>query len=144
MSEIESIDTSVEADLAERALEFSKARQKWDSIKDLYRPIVRAIQKLEIEPRLSNDIDVNFTGDAHKLAAVVRILRTNGFSTTYAPPEAGKSEWYAYYSHPKVDVKVWLHFTSSVCRRVKIGTKMVEQDIYETVCGEVGVENQAS
>lgn len=146
MSDIESIDTSVEANLAERALQLSKARQKWESIKEVYRPIVRALQKLEIEPTLeqvASYLTVSFTGDSHKLSAVVRILRTNGFSTTADPPKPGNNEWYAYYRSEKSNVPVWLYFTSSICRRVKIGTKMVEQDVYETVCGEVGVEESA-
>lgn len=143
MDDIESIDTSVEVELAEAAIALSKRRQTWDSIKEFYRPIVRALQRLGIEPKLSGDIDVSFTGDVHKFSAAVRILRTHGFTTTALPPKAGQSAWYGYYRHPEVDVQVWLHFTSSVCRRVKIGTKMVEQDVYETVCGEVGVEESA-
>jgi hypothetical protein len=34
-------------------------------------------------------------------------------------------------------VRIWLAFSSTVCRRVKIGTKTVEQDVYETVCDEL-------
>jgi hypothetical protein len=33
-------------------------------------------------------------------------------------------------------------FTSTVCRRVKVGTKTVEVDVYETVCGEHGANLQ--
>lgn len=143
MTNVESIDTSVDLELAQSALSLAERRQKWEAMKDFYLPIIRALQRLGTEPKLSGDIDVSFAGDSHKFSAVVRVLRTNGFTTKQPAPKAGQAEWHGYYANPKVDTKVWLYFTSSVCRRIKIGTKMVEQDVYETVCGEIGVEESA-
>ena len=133
---VESISDPIELLLAEKAIELAKARQRWNSVKDFYRPIVNAFHRLGIEPGLSNDVDVSFAGDAHKLASVVRILRTSGFDTQSARPKEGDTTWYARYVHPEVSVNVWLYFTSSVCKRVKVGTKLVEQDVYETQCGD--------
>ena len=31
--------------------------------------------------------------------------------------------------------RFWMQFTSSVCKRVQVGTKTVEQPIYEVQCG---------
>lgn len=134
------LDDPIELALAESAIELAKKRQRWNAVRDFYRPILNAFVRLGLEPRLSNDVDVSFTGDAHKLAGVVRILRTSGFETTSGRPKPGDTSWYAYYSHPEVTVKVWLNFTSSVCRRVKVGSKMVEQDIYEVQCGDISAE----
>lgn len=131
------LDDPIEIELAEAGIELAKKRQRWNAIKDFYRPIINALQRLGLEPRLSGEVDVSFAGDAHKLAAVVRILRTSGFSTNSERPKPGSNTWYAYYEHPDCATKVWLNFTSSVCRRVKVGTKMVEQDIYEVQCGDI-------
>jgi hypothetical protein len=131
------LDDPIEIALAEQALSLAKSRAKWNSIRDFYRPIVNALHRLGLEPRLSSDVDLHFSGDAHKLASVVRILRTAGFSTTAARPKQGDTQWSAYYHHPDCGTSVWLYFTSSVCKRVKVGTKMVEQDVYEVQCGDI-------
>lgn len=131
------LDDPIEIALAERAVHLAKARQKWNSIKDFYRPIVNALQRLGLEPSLSNEIDLNFAGDAHRLAAVVRILRTSGFTTNAERPKQGDTSWSAFFEHPDCGTKLYLFFTSSVCKRVKVGTKMVEQDVYETKCGDI-------
>lgn len=131
------LDDPIEIALAEKALALAKTKQKWNSIKDFYRPVINALRRLGLEPSLSNDIDLNFAGDAHKLAAVVRILRTSGFNTDAQRPKQGETTWCATYMHPDCPTNVWLYFTSSVCKRVKIGTKTVEQDIYEVQCGDI-------
>jgi len=131
----------IELALAESALALAKSRAKWNSIKDFYRPIINAVQRLGLEPTLSNEVDLRFAGDAQKLAAVVRVLRTAGFTTTAERPKQGDTTWHAYYEHPNCATRVWLYFTSSVCKRVKVGTKMVEQDVYETRCDDIsGIE----
>lgn len=135
------MDDPIEISLAETALLLAKQRQKWNAIKDFYRPLLNAFQRLGIEPRLSNEIDLSFTGDAHKLAAVVRILRTAGFMTEAARPKAGDTTWSAYYAHPECSTRVWLYFTSAVCKRVKTGTKMVEVDVFETQCGDISIDD---
>ena len=136
------MDDPIEIAIAEQAIQLAKTRQKWASIRAFYRPLINAFQKLGLEPRLSNEIDLTFTGDAHKLAAVVRILRTAGFTTTAARPKQGDTSWSAYFDHPDCTTRTWLFFTSSVCRRVKVGTRMVEQDIYETQCGDISQEHE--
>lgn len=134
------MDDPIELALAESALILAKSRSRWNSIKDFYRPIINAVHRLGIEPRLSNEVDFSFAGDAHKLASVVRILRTAGFSTDAAKPKQGDTTWSAYYSHPECATRVWLYFTSSVCKRVKTGTKMVEVDVFETQCGDITLD----
>lgn len=136
------LDDPIEIELAERALSLAKSRQKWNSIKDFYRPIINALQRLGIEPSFSNDIDVRFAGDAHKLAAAVRILRTSGFETISERPKPGDVSWTAWYDHPNCGTRLYLYFTSSVCKRVKTGTKMVEQDVYETQCGDISMPDE--
>lgn len=136
------IDDPIELELAERALNLAKYRNRWNAIKDFYRPIINAMNRAGVEPRLSSDIDISFTGDAHKLATVVRILRTAGFATTAARPKPGDTSWTAFYHHPNCGTPVWLSFTSSVCVRVKTGTVMVEQDVFEVRCGDISIADE--
>lgn len=138
------LDSSVDIALAEQALALAKARAKWATCKDFYLPIINALQRVGVEPALSgNDINVQFSGDKAKLAAVMRILRTSGFTFTANRPKQGDSDWHCYFHHPDSAVPVWLYFTSSVCRRVQVGTKMVETPIYETKCGDISIDDDA-
>lgn len=73
------------------------------------------------------------SGDVHDLAGAIRALRVNGFKSDAKPPTKNDASWSAYY-HDEKQSNVSLHFTSKICKRVKIGTRMVEQDVYETVC----------
>lgn len=130
-------DDPIDIALSEQSLALAKLRLRWNAIKDFYRPIINALHRLGIEPRLSSEIDLCFTGDAKKLAAVITILRGSGFNTSAPRPKKGDTGWNAFYTHPDCETRVWLNFSSSVCRRVKTGTKMVEQDIYEVQCGDI-------
>lgn len=134
------LDDPIDLLLAEENINLARKRQRWNAVKDFYRPIINALQRLGIEPRFSSEIDVCFAGDAHKLAAVVRLLRTAGFATTASKPKAGDTSWSAFYKHPECQTDVYLSFSSSVCKRVKVGTKMVEQDVYETHCGDISID----
>lgn len=42
------------------------------------------------------------------------------------------------------DLPVYFQFSSTACRRVKVGTQTVEQDVYETVCDELMPYEQAT
>lgn len=87
--------------------------------------------------------NLSATGDKHALAACVRALRLQGFRTT-VHPEKGETAYSAtFYHHSLPSARISLHFSSTSCRRVKVGTKMVEQDIYETVCGETEISQSA-
>ena len=131
------VDDPIDIALSEQSLALAKLRLRWNAIKDFYRPIINAFHRLGLEPKLSTDIDLYFSGDAKKLAAVVTILRGSGFNTSAPRPKKGDTTWSAYYVHPDCETKVWLYFTSSVCKRVKVGTKMVEQDVFEVQCGDI-------
>ena len=109
--------------------------QKFRSSKPIINPILNALVLLGHEPRLQEDgVNLQFAGDASTLTAVVRVLRTNGFATEAARPEPGAVSWYGWFNRPDCKVRIWLYFTSSVCTRVKVGTRIVEQDVYETRC----------
>jgi len=100
--------------------------------------LFRRLEELDIEPSFSlsdGDVNVYFTGDGHKLAEVWKALRQAGYETT-ARPKKGDSTFYAHWNLEGYST-IWMNFSSSVCRRVQVGTQMVEQPIYEVQCGEL-------
>lgn len=90
-------------------------------------------------------IDISFTGDGPKLACVWTELRRHGYEPDSRPTKGDTS----YNSHWRCGREgystIWVSFSSSVCRRVQVGTKMVEQPVYETQCeGSIDIESLPS
>lgn len=83
----------------------------------------------------STYINLTFTGDGDKLKAVWSVLRRHGFNTSLRPAK-GDTTFNAFWTR-EGHAEIFMMFSSSLCRRVKVGTKMVEQPIYETQCGEL-------
>ena len=42
----------------------------------------------------------------------------------------------------KIDLEFQHYRSGSTCQRIKIGTKMVEEDIYDIICNEAALEIQ--
>lgn len=107
--------------------------------------------------RISVDTDglsVSIAGDKHILASAIRALRTHGYQTSTEPPTSNSPSWSAFYERPEVEQgnmtweekqahRIWLSFTSTVCRRIKVGeiekTTAHKEPIYETICGEMSL-----
>lgn len=135
--------TEIELLLDKDALALTERRARWARYRNELLPMVRAFQKLNATFYFPDTLDVSIYGDKHTLAAAVRIFRTHGFSTASEPPKKGDSTWSVFYSKNDCDLRWWFRFSSSVCRRVKVGTRTVEQDVYETVCDEITMPEAA-
>lgn len=130
-------ETLVDIQLQEETLKYTKRRMLWQTHRPRLAPMIVALTKLGVEPSLGVDsIDIAFTGDKQKLLAVWKILRMLGYKPNSGPPQPGDNQWYSFFDSPQVKLRIWMSFTSSVCQRVKTGTKLVEVDVYETVCTE--------
>lgn len=138
MTNIEAIDENIiDLQLQEEQLKLTKRKAKWNSCRQSMVGIINALAKIGVEPEFCSDyIAVRFSGDKKRLASVIRIMRTSGYETTDSRPKPGDSEWYAWFYSKDGSCRIWFNFASTICRRVKVGTKMVEQDVYETICGE--------
>jgi len=100
--------------------------------------LFRAFEEFDIDVRfnLDNDyISFSFTGDGPKLTAVWKLLRQHGYKTE-DHPKKGDTSFYAFWRQ-EGRPSLLMNFSSSMCRRVQVGTKLVEQPIYETQCGEL-------
>lgn len=97
-----------------------------------------AVEDMDIEPRFDPDlklISLNFAGDGPRLGKLWGELRRNGFNCDTRPKKGDTqfSGWFRRDGYPNISV----YFTSTLCRRVQVGTKTVEQPIYETICGDM-------
>jgi hypothetical protein len=88
-----------------------------------------------IDVRLTSvSVDIRFSGPRKMLNDVFGILRKYGFKPDKRPKEGETS--YSGFFHDEVGRAFYLSFSSTSCRRVQVGTKTVEQPIYETVCDD--------
>lgn len=98
---------------------------------------VLAAELAELEPHAyvdSFDLNVLFTGSQQALQKAFKILRSKGFVPDERPKEKD-TKFHTYFRHPD-GASVWLSFSSSVCVRVQVGTRTVEEPIYEIQCEE--------
>lgn len=114
------------------------------SLKDFKRTVkelgtlFRSLEELDIDLQFNPDgeyIALMFTGDGERLKRVWGELRRNGYKTT-SHPAKGDTTFYAFWEREGY-ARLFMNFSSSMCKRVQVGTKMVEQPIYETQCGEL-------
>lgn len=130
---------------AKTMLELMKKSQQTAKNGKLFRTTVTALpqlfrtfEEMDIEPRFDLDvgyISLPFAGDGHKLGEVWGLLRRHGYKTSLRP-EKGQNEFCAFWKREDF-AELFMHFTSTLCKRVQVGTKMVEQPIYETQCGDL-------
>lgn len=139
MTNLALIKSPIEVQFEEQQLALDKRRLLWESSKHILGPVAAALHAAGIEPRLTDSLDISFSGDKDKIAQIFRIVRVAGFATTADRPKQGDSSWYAWFYHPDCKLAIWFSFSSSVCRRVKVGTELQEVDIYETQCGDIAI-----
>jgi hypothetical protein len=98
-----------------------------------------ALEEMDIEPKFDlsayGSIDLSFPGDGETLGKVWGLLRRHGYRTE-ARPKKGDTGFTAFWERDGMP-RIWMQFSSTLCRRVQVGTKMVEQPIYETQCGDL-------
>ncbi len=80
----------------------------------------------------SHSLDLNISGDKEILKSFWHKMRTSGYETDYKPEENEVS--FCCWWNKEDEVRIWLSFSSTICKRVKIGTETKEIDIYEVVC----------
>jgi len=82
-------------------------------------------------------LDIAVAGDHHVLNGMWGSLRKLGYDCIDRPTEEKVPSWCAWWHHKEDEElypRLWVTFTSTKCTRKKIGTEIVEQAVYETVC----------
>lgn len=95
------------------------------------------LEEMDIDLRFDPDmkyICLSFAGDGPRLGKLWGELRRSGFACEERPKKGDTSfaGWFKQEGYPQLLV----NFTSTLCRRVQVGTKTVEQPIFETICGD--------
>lgn len=112
----------------------TESLREWSERRVLYTPLVEKFEGINAEPQWSsNYLYVPVTGDKAKLAQAIRILRTAGL-VSENKPKPNQPSFQSFYEDAGKTRKVYLNFTSSVCKRVQVGTKMEEVPVYQVKC----------
>ncbi len=85
-----------------------------------------------------NRVAFTVRGDGELLAQAIRFFRTRGWVSQTEKPKPNSADYSCEFTHSEKvnEPRLALHWTSTVCKMVQVGTKMVEQPVYETVCAE--------
>ena len=127
---------SIETILDRDQLSLSERRDLYRKKKAPLDALIAEVDAIGGDVSFPSTLDIRLTGDKHKFLEFLRMLARHGFKTPkVAKGATGFSEFLK--SEQFKDISFWVTFSSTVCRRVKIGTKTVEQDVYETVCDEI-------
>jgi hypothetical protein len=87
-------------------------------------------------------LDLICSGKRQDLNFIWSVLRRLGFATD-SRPATGEATYSGYWKAENTEMQIWLYFSSTECKLVQTGTKMVEQAVYEVQCNselaELGV-----
>ena len=87
-----------------------------------------------LDPTLG-ELNVTFHGDSELYAKVYQVLRQSNYMPEKRISKEEKSYFSTWYRDEQDNLPaLYVVFSSTVCRRVKVGTKMEEVPVYETVC----------
>lgn len=115
----------------------ARRANQWIALKGQYLKFVQEMVLLGCELSTDSDFDFHFrvSGDKQKFLQLVRCHRRHGFK----PDMPAKGDTSAFWRINECDAVIGLYFSfsSTVCQRVKVGTKMVEQDVFETHCESI-------
>lgn len=78
-------------------------------------------------------VDINVSGDYAVLKAIFRAFRKAGWEIE-SKPEEREPTFITWIKKPDCELKWWLSFSSTICKRVQIGTEMKEVPVYEIQC----------
>ena len=113
--------------------ELNKLHDRYIKNKAWYDLLASDLAKAGADMFMEGTIDVRATGSKETLVAIIRVLRKHGWETD-AKPVDNEPSFMAFYGHEDSEFRVWFNFSSTVCRRVKVGTELKEVPIYEVVC----------
>lgn len=112
----------------------TRMANEWSRCKDRYLKFVQEMVLLGCELSTDSDFDIHFrvSGDKQKFLQLVRCHRRYGFKPEM--PAKGATTAFWRINDRNEQIGMYFSFSSTICHRVKVGTKMVEQDVYETRC----------
>ena len=82
----------------------------------------------------SYNVSIRVAGGPNELKEIFRAFRKLGFEPSDRPGIKPESSFSTYFRKEEGELEFYLSFSSTLCKRVKVGTETVERDIFETVC----------
>jgi hypothetical protein len=126
--------TSIDSLLWDRQRELTEHFRNYSTDKDILDAIHSKLAPLAVSYAFGTSLDYSFAGDRNLLVEVIRALRTSGWHSHNPKPEPDATTYYAWFNHKTAATRLWINFTSTQCKRVQIGTQLVEQPVYKVVC----------
>lgn len=83
----------------------------------------------------SIDLNIHLYGGKRELGRAFQILRRGNFMPESRPTDEKAQEFCSRFKRDD-GASVYLFFSSTVCRRIQIGTRTVEEPIYEIQCDD--------
>lgn len=124
--------------ISEKKIELRKRRAAIRAHEAKLTALFADVEALGSEPYTDGDwIFISLSGDKHKFLSFARVIRKHGFELPTIEKGATGFTKLESIGEGDAHVYVYFQFSSTQCRRVKTGTKMVEQEVYETVCDEL-------
>lgn len=101
--------------------------------------IVEKLEKIKPPPIIALDgdgscLNIHLSNSKDVFNGVFGMLRNMGYEPDDRPEKDQIN--FSTFWRKEGATKIWFSFNSTSCRRVKVGTRTVEQDVYEIVCGE--------
>jgi len=109
----------------------------WLAHKASYEDLISKLEEAGYEVQLTRTgLDITGCGGKKKLEAAFKLLRRAGWEPTFRPTD--KTTYYSsfFYNEAVEKYRVYLSYSSDVCRRVQVGTRFEEVPIYEIQCSE--------
>lgn len=98
------------------------------------RVFVKHLTAVNLAPEIVLDESgwtVRIIGNCATRTLTLAVFLRLGFKPDYEPKDG--ETYYSGWMRNGVE-RFWFSFTNNACERVKVGTKWVEQDVYETRC----------
>lgn len=115
----------------------ARMRAHWDEHSALYTTAAHVLDGL---PVISTDVSpsgvcVSIAGTKADLTAAFKALRSIGFNINQRPGREKTDSWNGVFRHPS-GAQLDLIFSSTQCRRVSAGVKLVEVEQFDIVCDD--------
>lgn len=130
-------DRDITTTLRRQLSDMHEALAWWTNRQADFADLVEKLQNAGLTVSLSSGgLDVSGSGDKALLITAFKLLRGAGFVPN-SRPEATATYFGTYFRHEELSSRsIYFSFSSSVCRRVQIGTELKEVPVYEVQCGE--------
>ena len=133
------ITREIAAELASATEHHTNRLKFWLKHKELFQPILDELPQdsiLSVCPTTYN-LDISVTGNKDTFLAVWKVLRAAGYDHSKIVDEKFAT-WDGFFRHDSENTdefpNIWVSFSSTICKRVKVGTKMEEVPVYEIQC----------